>query len=252
MRVKLFLAAALIACVCLSACSKRGISSSVPLDETSQTATENYSSSDYNSAVIPDQENSVDEETILIESAEMLTKALAQSTSGLSTSPESSAFNLNPPSLDDPNTVNQFNYLIAAFQGNGYPNSLYSKDFYRDNEGIYHLSEKGIIEILDQVLGIHDFDLSCSNLEYLPKSQEYITGLEFGIGYGGWKCGEIKNISFTPDRNQITVSYRADYLFPGATGNSDEITSRNCEANFQISKNSSGELFLTLLEIAIK
>ena len=52
----------------------------------------------------------------LIESAELLTKALTQCTTGFPTHTFSTDIQLNLPSAEDPNSVNQFLYLLAGYQ----------------------------------------------------------------------------------------------------------------------------------------
>ena len=74
------------------------------------------------------------EKTALLESAEMLTEAITFSTIGFSTELDPATNQLVYPSDEDPHAADQFVYLLATYQGNGYEHSIYAKNIYRDKD----------------------------------------------------------------------------------------------------------------------
>ena len=114
-----------------------------------------------------------DEKIALTETAEMLTKALAQCTMGFSTSADPATNHLVYPSTEEPHSVVQFILLVTAYQGRGYEHSLYADWFRQDSDGIFHLAPEGISTALQDVLGISTWDIPESFLDYDPIAQEY-------------------------------------------------------------------------------
>lgn len=257
MRAKLFVVAITAACLCLSACSEQDTVNSSDLDAESNSVSSLQAA--YPSEVSRDENSfssshgGIEEgiKTKLITSAELLTEVLTRSTTGFSTASDPTSNHLKTPSEDDPNSINQFIYLLAGYQGSGYENSLYADWFRRDEEGMYHLSAEGIGIVLHDVLGVENWNPSASNLDYDASVQEYISGLEFGIGLGGWKCGEIFDIQLDPDRREVSVEYRADYLFPGAAGEREETTSWTCRNTFSICVKENWQLYLEFIKSEI-
>ena len=258
MRARLFAAAITAACLCLSACSERGIvnsgdtdakSSSVSSSQAADPSGTSREENDFSSS-----HSGLEEEVKarLMTSAELLTEVLTYSTAGFSIDSDPASNHLQVPSEDDPNSINQFIYLMAAYQGRGYENSLYADWFRQDAEGIFHLSAQGIGMVLRDVLGVENWDPSTSNLDYDAAAQEYTSGLEFGVGRGGWKCGEIFDTQLDADRREVLVDYRADYLFPGAAGDREETTSWACRNTFSIGVKEDGQPYLAFVKSEIQ
>lgn len=97
---------------------------------------------------------------------------------------------------------------------------------------------------MQDVLGVAAWEVSTTILEYDELSQEYTTGLEFGIGRGSGICGEIENSWIDPDKNQLLVEYWADNLFQNAAGEGEKITSWFCKSIFSILRKKNGQLYL--------
>ena len=190
------------------------------------------------------------EKTVLLESAEMLTEAITFSTVGFSTELDPAANQLAYPSDEDPRAANQFVYLLATYQGNGYKHSIYAKNIYRDKDGVYHLSAEELPAILQDVLGITVWDPATTSFDHDPATQEYLSKLQFGMGYG-WMCGEILGSQINTNEKTITVEFRADYLFPGASGTMEDKTSWLCKNTFSIRERADGELFLSFEQTEI-
>lgn len=251
MNKKRIFACAAAVCLLFCACS-------YPLGEDADIGTASSSFNTESITPAPSQAESEpltltkDEELALGETAAVLTEALASCTQGFSTTAEPASNNLSFPceSIDSEhrqNAFNQFIYLLAAKQGNGYQGSIYSNLIYKDESGLYHISAKGITEILNDVLGVTSWQASTSNLNYNSSADEYTTGLEFGTGWGNWRCGEVKESRIDPESRLITVVFRADYLFPGASGELEECYSWLCESTFEINRKADGRLYLTFI-----
>lgn len=267
MKRKILIIMTLALCLCLSACALQGTSDTlfsssstnkVPAGESSNQPISDGKETE----VIPeDQSSSVLQEPILnfentevlalTESAELLTKVLTESTIGFSTDLDPASNHLRYPSEEDPNSINQFLYLLTAYQSNGYEHSLYADSIYKDNDGVYHLSAKEASTILHDVLGISSWDSSTSNFEYDSAMQEYLSGLEFGIGCGGWKCGEIQNSQIDLKQNKLIVEYKAESLFPDASGKGNDVSYWLCRNTFFIGKKEDGQPYLSFIKSEI-
>lgn len=257
MNRKTIFAVTLALCLILSACSERGTVSSSGMDaesnpvSSSQVADSSETSREENNFDL--SHGSIEEgmKAKLITSAELLTEVLTCSTMGFSTDSDPTSNHLKTSSNDDPNSINQFIYLLAGYQCSGYENSLYVDWFRRDEKGLYHLSVEGIGVVLRDVIEVENWNPYTSNLDYDVSAQEYISGLEFGIGLGGWKCGEIFDTQLNLSQREVLVEYRADYLFPGAAGKQEETTSWTCRNTFSIRFKENGQPYLAFIKSEI-
>lgn len=194
MRCYRLLTVLLLLCLCLGGCGRH--------TETPPLASGGGTVESGAPAAEPDREQ-------LAETAKVLTQAVVRCTSGFPEGP------LTPPSAppegEGPGRVPSFLCTVIYFQSQGCPGSLYAGEFYRDSELMYHLAEDAGPRVLEEVLGIPDWDMSTMGFEHDQAAGEYLTGLEFGLG-GSWDYGEIGEV--TVEDGRVTVECQAVPLFP--------------------------------------
>lgn len=229
------LPALLALCLCLAGCMPTGEGSGPPGGEPSAVGS--------SGKAVRLEEG---EQTALAESAELLTQALARCTNGLDVRPELESYQLTVPSAEEPGAVEQFLYLFTFYQGQEDAKGLYAGGARRDEDGVYHLSEDLAATLLSDLFGVSDWDMTDSNFTYDPAAGEYLSGLEFGTGWGGWTCEEITGVQVDADQGRAVVEYCAVPLFPDASGQPDAVTGWQCRAVYTIGRGEDGRLYLTL------
>ena len=243
--MKRMLAALLALILALGGCTGREAPEAVsPAEETGSSSRVEEGASE------PEQDAAFEEEAAV--TAVHLTRALASCTRGFTTEDDPAANRLQPPSMEDSYQLGHFVMVVAAYAPEA-DGSRYADLFPMDEEYVTHLSCPAMARLLEEVLGVTEWDPAAffrNGERYDPEEDAYLLTLAFDLGYG-WAPEEIGDVQVDTAAGTVTVSFTEQYLFPGATGKPDPRTSWDCQAVYALSVDGEGRPVLRLTDFSV-
>lgn len=220
-------------------------------------------------------------QTILKNSASILTKSLVGCLSGFSSDVKkpSDKITLN----SDVNNATKF-LVMMIYHNNSdeytmAKNSIYSGSIYKDSKDTYHLKKSYISVILKDIFDCNyngeiekildeqlDFEYSSKNDEYLismnklmeqntdlkytKKSDKYLSDSDFSKD-DNWICKRITNVKTDPLKKEIKVKYIVENSYSFDDDSDEEITSYNCENVYKYHLREDNEYYLTVKSVNV-
>ena len=209
---------------------------------------------------ISDYDLTAENEAVLVNSADVLTKATSSCVNNFSSDPK------NPTkaimlSKNNPKTIVTFLIMMMKLsdteENNFTANTYYSDIIYKDKDNIYHVDKTLASNLIKHIFNIplsyevQEILVQQLNFKYDEKSDEYFGTLDFGTD-GTWFCKEIIGQEINKETKEITVEYCVENEYAFAADAQEEIIQYICRNVYTYDFNNKSECVIKLKIMEIK